>query len=113
MVEAPPGYDPTVPPVFEGGSQEDGDKLLELYYAFRLANDALDNAALRKLWSADPDYIFFNTNGYAYQGLEDWLNIWNHYRTRLQLVKRGGCGKIRITIRGDMALITDDHAGRY
>ena len=113
MVDAPPGYEPSAPPVFDGGSHEDRDKLLELYYAFRLANDALDNAALRTLWSANPDHIFFNTNGYAYQGLDDWLNIWNHYRTRLQLVKPGGCGTVRITIRGDMALMTDDHAGRY
>jgi hypothetical protein len=28
-------------------------------------------------------------------------------------VKPGGSGTIRITVRGDMALITDDRVGRY
>ena len=28
-------------------------------------------------------------------------------------MKPGGCGTIRITVRGDMALITDDRVGRY
>ncbi len=79
----------------------------------RLANDGLDNDALRKIWNPDPGHIYFNTNGHAYHGLEDWLSIWDHYRTRLQLVKAGGSGTIRITVRGDMALITDDRVGRY
>jgi hypothetical protein len=57
--------------------------------------------------------VYFNTNGHAYHGLEDWLHIWDHYRTRLQLVKPGGSGTIRITVRGEMALITDDRVGRY
>jgi hypothetical protein len=113
MIEAPPGYEPDHPPVFDGGSAEDRAGLLRLYFDFRLANDALDNDALRNLWDPDPGHIFFNTNGHAYHGLEDWLGIWDHYRTRLQLVKPGGCGTIRITVRGDMAVITDDRVGRY
>jgi SnoaL-like protein len=113
MIEAPKGYEPDHPPVFDGGSAEDRDALLRLYWDFRLANDGLDNQALRRLWDADPGHVFFNTNGHAYHGLEDWLHIWDHYRTRLQLVKPGGCGTIRITVRGDMALITDDRVGRY
>jgi hypothetical protein len=113
MVEAPPGYEPSAPPIFDGGTEEDRDALLRVYYDFRLANDGLNNGALRKLWSPDPRHVFFNTNGHDYQGLEDWLNIWDHYRTRLQLVRPGGSGQIRILIRGDMALITDDHVGRY
>lgn len=113
MVEAPKGYESERAPVFDGGVAEDRERLLRLYYDFRLANDGLDNEALRGLWSDDPGCVFFNTNGHAYQGLDDWLHIWDHYRTRLELVRPGGSGTIRITVRGDMALITDDHVGRY
>jgi hypothetical protein len=113
MVEAPKGYEPEGPPVFDGGSVEDRDGLLRLYFDFRLANDGLDNEGLRPLWSADPAAVFFNTNGHAYHGIDDWLSIWDHYRTRLELARPGGSGTIRITVRGDMALITDDRVGRY
>jgi hypothetical protein len=113
MVEAPTGYEPKEPPVFDGGTAEDHRRLLRLYYDFRLANDGLNDAALRKLWSAGPGHVFFNTNGHAYYGLDDWLRIWDHYRTRLELVKPGASGRIRITVRGDMALITDGEVGRY
>jgi hypothetical protein len=112
-VQAPKGYEPSAPPIFDGGAREDQDALLKLYYDLRLANDALDKKALRNVWSTDPECIFFNTNGHAYQGIEDWDHIWDHYKTRLRLVKPGGSGTIRITIRGDMALITDDDVGRY
>lgn len=112
-VEAPKGYEPSSPPVFDGGSQEDRDAILKLYYDLRLANDALDTDALRKVWDGAPQHIFFNTNGHAYHGLDDWAHIWDHYRTRLKLVKGGGTGTVRITIRGDMALVTDDDVGRY
>jgi ketosteroid isomerase-like protein len=112
-VEAPKGYEPSAAPIFDGGTQEDQDALLKLYYDLRLANDALDKQALRKVWSTDPGCIFFNTNGHAYHGIEDWDHIWDHYKTRLRLQKPGGSGTIRITIRGDMALVTDDDVGRY
>ena len=108
MTEAPKGYEPDHPPIFDGGSPKDHAELLRLYFDFRLANDGLDNDALRKIWEPDAGHVYFNTNGHAYHGLEDWLHIWDHYRTRLQLVKPGGSGTIRITVRGEMALITDD-----
>ena len=113
MPKAPEGYESDHPTVFDGGSQDDHAALLKLYYDLRLANDGLNNDALRKIWDPSTEHIYFNTNGHAYHGLEDWLHIWDHYRTRLQLVKRGGCGTIRITVRGEMALITDDRVGRY
>ena len=113
MIEAPKGYESDHPTVFDGGTPADHDALLRLYYDLRLANDGLDNDALRKVWEPDARHAYFNTNGHAYYGIDDWLHIWDHYRTRLQLVKPGGCGTIRITVRGDMALITDDRVGRY
>ena len=99
--------------MFDGGTEKDRDELLALYYAFRLANDALDGEALRRVWSTAPEHVYFNTNGHAYRGLDDWLHIWDHYRTRLKLVRPGGSGEIRIVVRGEMALITDDHVGRF
>jgi hypothetical protein len=113
MAEGPRGYEPDQPPAFDGGAAEDHERLLRLYYDFRLANDGLDNDALRKIWTRDPSSVFFNTNGHAYHGIDDWLHIWDHYRTRLELVRPGGSGAIRIAVRGDMALITDDRVGRY
>ena len=57
--------------------------------------------------------MFFNHNGQAHYGLADWLKIWAHYRTRIAFLRAGGSGTIRITVRGDMALVTDDHVGRH
>ena len=58
------------PPVFEGGTQRDRDDLVEFYHRLRRANDALDGEQLRKIWSTDPDAVFFNTNGHAYSHAE-------------------------------------------
>jgi hypothetical protein len=111
MVEAPPGYEPAKPPLFLGGSQSDQDQLLRLYYEFRVINDALDGQALRTIWSADPENVFFNSNGHTFYGLDDWLKIWNYYRPRMKALKPGGSGHIRILVRDGMGVIIDDHSG--
>jgi hypothetical protein len=49
MIEAPKGYESDHPTVFDGGTPADHDALLRLYYDLRLANDGLDNDALRKI----------------------------------------------------------------
>lgn len=54
MVEAPEGYGSERAPVCDGGVAENRDRLLRLYYDFRLANDALDNEALRGRVEDDP-----------------------------------------------------------
>jgi len=113
MIEAPKGYEPTKEPWFRGGTEADRNALMKLYYQYWLANDVFDGSELRKIWSADPESVFFNTNGHAYYGIDDWLKIWDHYRARMRLAKPGGTGAIKITISGDMALITDDHVGRF
>lgn len=101
------------PPIFDGGTDEERQEILDLYYTFLRANDALDIPALRTLWSHNPNNIYFNTNGYAYHGLADWENIWRHYTGRLTLEKPSPSGQVRLTIRGDMALLTDDRIGRF
>jgi len=94
-----------------GGSEADQQQLLQLYYRFRVINDALDGDALRQIWSADPQNVFFNSNGHTYYGLDDWLKIWDYYRPRMQALKPGGSGQIRILARDEMAVIIDDHSG--
>ncbi|MGH7263295.1 MAG: nuclear transport factor 2 family protein [Candidatus Rokuibacteriota bacterium] len=99
-------------PVFDGGTQRDRDELTDFYHRLRRANDALDGEQLREVWSADPDSILFNTNGHAYYGLEDWLKIWAFYGPRLKRGQPGATGRVRIVIRGDLAVIVDDHLSR-
>lgn len=104
---------PEVPPTFDGGSEADRRDVLALHRAFLAANDALDGAALRRIWSSDPRCLFFNSNGHTYHGLEDWLRIWDHYRTRIRALRPYWPGKVQIVIRGDMALIVGDPVARY
>lgn len=104
---------PDPPPVFDGGSEADGRQVLALHHAFMAANDALDSEALRKIWSRDARCWFFNSNGHTYYGLEDWLRIWDHYRTRIRALRPYKPGALQIWIRGDMGLIVGDRVARY
>jgi ketosteroid isomerase-like protein len=98
---------------FKGGSDADHQALLAIHETFVAANDALDERRLRSIWSADQDAVFFNANGFNYYGLVDWLQVWDYYRERLLVLKPSTSGHVRITIGGDMALITDDWIARY
>jgi hypothetical protein len=100
------------PPFFDGGTQRDRDELADFYHRLRRANDALDGEQLRQIWTADPGSVFFNTNGHAYYGLEDWLKIWAFYGPRLKRGQPGTTGRVRITICSDLAVIIDDHLSR-
>lgn len=98
--------------VFDGGSEEDQRALLEAFRAFWRANNYLDIPALKELWREDPDYRFFNSNGFNYRGLEDWLGIWRYYGPRFRCIEEAELGDVRVMIRGDMALVTDDGVHR-
>jgi hypothetical protein len=104
---------PDPPPQFEGGTEEDRQALLALNHGFMTANDALDEEALRRVWSRDPNCIFFNSNGHSYEGLDDWLRVWTHYRSRIRAMRAYKPGRIRIVVRGEMALLTSDRFARY
>jgi ketosteroid isomerase-like protein len=101
------------PPRFFGGAPEDQARILARYHDQLAANDALDNDALRKLWTDDPENVFFNFNQYTYYGREDWLKVWDYYRSRFKPFRPYTTGDVDITISGDMALLTADQVGRY
>ena len=91
MTEAPKGYEPDHPPVFDGGTP--GITPSSCGCTSTCGWPMTGSITTRSGRSgARSRALYFNTNGHAYHGLEDWLHIWDHYRTRLQLVKRGGSG---------------------
>jgi ketosteroid isomerase-like protein len=101
------------PPTVDGGSPEDQQALITLWERFFDANDRLDIDALRPLWSADPGCVFFNTNGHVYHGIDDWANIWDHYRAKMHSTQSAPRFKSHITIRSDMAVMVDEYVWRH
>jgi ketosteroid isomerase-like protein len=104
--------DPRTHVTFDGGTPEEQQAVLAAYEAFWKANNHLDIPALIPLWRDNPEYGFFNSNGFNYQGLEDWLGIWRYYGPRFRCAKEATIGRVRIMIRGDMALVSDEGVDR-
>ena len=91
--------------VFDGGSEADRRRVLELQRAYLEANATFDWVALDKIWSHRPDNVFFNMNGHTYVGLAHWTELWKHYHERIDT----GLWvpyDIKVVIRGDMAVAT-------
>ena len=86
--------------------------MLAVHHAFLAANDPIDADMLREVWSDDPSNLFFNTNGYTYYGLDDWLRVWDYYRPRFKMLKPYTPGDVRGIVRGNMAAIVADYVGR-
>ncbi|MGD9705474.1 MAG: nuclear transport factor 2 family protein [Acidimicrobiia bacterium] len=105
-----PTDDPPI--VFDGDSNETRDELVALYRAYWTANDVLKNEMLDGVYTTRPDAIYFNTNGHVYEGLDDWLNIWDYYRPRMNMIEAARGGKLRIAVRDDLAVMVDDHIVR-
>jgi ketosteroid isomerase-like protein len=93
--------------VFDGGSEEDQRRLMEIHSRWLRANDILDSEQLRSMWSDSPDNVFFNSNGYTYVGLKDWLILWDYYRPRLINTAPAEWDGLKVLIRGDVAVITE------
>ena len=91
--------------MYDGGSDEDRSRLLELHAAYLEANATFDVPALRKIWSEDPTAVFFNLNGHTYVGVEHWTRLWNYYQSRLQ-TGLWTPSEVKVMVRGDMAVIT-------
>lgn len=94
--------------VFDGGTEEEQRELLEAFQHFWTANDALDIPTLKQLWRDRDDYVYFNSNGFTYNGFQDWLGAWHYYGPRFESVEPVRLGDVKVMIRGDMAVITDD-----
>jgi hypothetical protein len=98
---------------YDGGSQREREDVLLAYHVFMLANDHLDYELLKTVWDANPDNLYFNTNQYTYEGLADWENIWDYYRSRFKFEKSYFPGRIHVVIRGEMACVEADGILRF
>jgi len=91
--------------IFDGGSETDRRRVLELQQAYLEANATFDWAALDKIWSHRSDSVFFNMNGHTYVGLAHWTELWQYYHDRID----SGLWEpydIKVVIRGEMAVAT-------
>ena len=91
--------------IFDGGSETDRRRVLELQQAYLEANATFDWAALDKIWSHRSDSVFFNMNGHTYVGLVHWTELWKYYHDRID----SGLWEpydIKVVIRGEMAVAT-------
>lgn len=94
----------TQTPKFDGGSDADRKRLLEVHREYLAANGVMDTSALRKHWRND--IIGFNLNGHTYVGLEEWTKLWDYYRTQIVADEPWTSHDVTGIIRGDMAVIT-------
>ena len=105
--------DEKVSVTFDGGTQEDRDALLKLHHAFLAANDDLDYDALTRIWDSTETNRHFNTNGFTYENLADWENIWNFYRPQYRLLSKYSPGRLHVIVRGGMACLSADYVSRH
>lgn len=109
---APPPH-ANQPPHFDGGSAVDQQAVLHVHHRWCAALDALDNDALREIWSSDTRDCFFNANGLTYYGADDWaVHAWDYYRPMFRLLEPYGPGRVKVVIRGDMAYVAADWVRR-
>jgi hypothetical protein len=91
--------------IFDGGSEEDRKRVLELQQMYLDANAVFDWVALEKIWSHAPANVYFNMNGHTYVGLAHWTALWKYYHERIDT----GLWEpydMNVVIRGDMATVT-------
>ena len=93
------------PVVFDGGSEEERRRVLEVHDAYLDANATFDVGALARIWDDDPTDVFFNLNGHTYVGREQWFRLWDYYRDRLR-TGRWEPDDVKVLIRGDLAVLT-------
>jgi len=91
--------------VYDGGTDADRARLLEMHAQYLAANATFDVPALQKLWSTDPTSVFFNLNGHTYVGVAHWTRLWQYYGERLQ-TGLWTPSDLKVMVRGDMAVIT-------
>ena len=94
------------------GSDEDRVRLMELHQAYLDANLTMDNDAVRKLWSDDPNCVFFNSNGFTYHGIEQWTKLWDHYRPLITFDEPFRSSDVRLIGTKDMAVVTCERTAK-
>jgi hypothetical protein len=98
--------------VFDGGSEVERRRLLELHQIYLDANAKLDTELLSTVWRDDPSAVYFNLNGHTYVGLNQWKRLWRHYKTQFETVEPWVPTHVKVLIRGDMAVITCERTCR-
>ena len=83
--------------LFEGTDQ-DKEELLALHKGYLHANSiGLNVPALRKVWSDNPDCVWFNSTGYNYKGIEDWAKLWEYFGDRVEITEPAGSDTFVVT----------------
>lgn len=67
-----------------GGSDADREIILKLHLDYLDANTRFDWEMLQPIFSPGDDAVYFNLNGFTYQGREHWTNLWKYYGTQVQ-----------------------------
>lgn len=98
---------------FDVDDEGDRDALLAVHHAFLVANEELVADEIREVWSSDPGTAFFNTNGFNYFGLDDWLALWDFYRPRFRRTAQYHGGRVWIWARGGLGVIAAENVARY
>lgn len=102
----------TVQDSFNGGTEADRQELTKLYRDWLSANGHLDRELLGTFWSDDPENVFFNNNGFTYHGADEWMNLWEYLGERMVEAEPATPSGVRILVRGDMAVITEERGVR-
>ena len=92
--------------LFEGTDQ-DKEELLALHRGYLHANSiGLNVPALRKVWSDNPDCVWFNSTGYNYKGIEEWAKLWEYFGDRVEITEPWRSTDVRLIGNSDFAVIT-------
>lgn len=95
------------------GTKQDADALIAMHKAYLDANSAgLDGEALQKIWSHDPDCVWFNGTGYNYYGIEDWLKLWAYFGPRCDILEPWRSSDVRLIGNGEVCVVTSVRTAR-
>ena len=95
------------------GSKQDRDEIIAMHRAYLDANtNDLSASDLRKIWSADPNCVFFNGTGYNYYGIDDWLKLWEYFRPRVKIVEPWKSMDVRLVGDDKTAVVTSIRTAR-
>jgi hypothetical protein len=92
--------------IFEGGSEANRARLLQMHETYLDANNRLDVETLRKAWDDGPGGVYFNLNGHTYRGFDHWAKLWAFYRTQFRTIQPWTPFDTKVVIGTDMAVIT-------